>query len=33
METFPIIKRKDEQAFDEYRTMRVILELYDKFTK
>jgi len=29
METFPIVKRKDEQRFSEYRTKRVILELYD----
>jgi hypothetical protein len=29
METFPIIKRKDEQLYGEYRTKRVILEIYD----
>jgi len=29
METFPIVKRKDEKAFGEYRTKRVILEMYD----
>ncbi|MCK4391159.1 MAG: hypothetical protein KAV83_13085 [Desulfobacterales bacterium] len=29
METFPIVKRKDEQKFGEYRTKRVILECYD----
>ena len=29
METFPIVKRKDEAAHGEYRTKRVILELYD----
>ncbi|MDA2923114.1 N-6 DNA methylase [Acidobacteria bacterium AH-259-L09] len=29
METFPIVKRKDEQAYGEYRTKRVILEIYD----
>jgi hypothetical protein len=29
METFPIVKRKDEQRFSEYRTKRVILEIYD----
>jgi hypothetical protein len=28
METFPIVKRKDEAACDEYRTKRVILEIY-----
>jgi hypothetical protein len=30
METFPIVKRKDEAAHGEYRTKRVILELYDE---
>jgi hypothetical protein len=30
METFPIVKRKDEAAFGEYRTKRVILEIYDE---
>jgi hypothetical protein len=30
METFPIVKRKDEAAHGEYRTMRVILEMYDE---
>ena len=29
METFPIVKRKDEQKYGEYRTKRVILEIYD----
>ena len=29
METFPIVKRKDEAAHSEYRTKRVILEMYD----
>ena len=29
METFPIVKRKDEVTFGEYRTKRVILEIYD----
>ncbi len=30
METFPIVRRKDEAAFSgEYRTKRVILEIYD----
>ena len=27
--TFPIVRRKDEQRFGEYRTKRVILEVYD----
>jgi len=29
METFPIVKRKDESAHGDYRTKRVILEIYD----
>jgi len=29
METFPIVKRKDEQKYGEYRTKRIILEIYD----
>ena len=29
LETFPIVKRKDEQAYGEYRTKRVILDIYD----
>jgi hypothetical protein len=29
METFPIVKRKDEARWGEYRTKRVILEMYD----
>jgi hypothetical protein len=28
MDTFPIVKRKDEKKFGEYRTKRVILEIY-----
>ncbi len=30
MDTFPIVRRKDEQQHGEYRTKRVILELYDR---
>ena len=30
METFPIIKRKDEKQYGEYRMKRVILEIYDE---
>jgi hypothetical protein len=30
METFPIVKRKDVERFGEYRTKRVILEIYDE---
>jgi len=29
LETFPIVKRKDEQVHGEYRTKRVILDIYD----
>lgn len=30
METFPIVKRKDEAKYGEYRTKRVIVEMYDE---
>ncbi|MCL5942630.1 MAG: N-6 DNA methylase [Actinobacteria bacterium] len=30
METFPIVRRKDEARFGEYRTKRVVLEEYDE---
>ncbi len=30
METFPIVKRKDEAAHGQYRTKRVILEMFDQ---
>ncbi len=33
MDTFPIVKRKDEEKWDEYRTKRVILEIYDEITR
>jgi hypothetical protein len=29
LDTFPIVRRKDEHQFGEYRTKRVILEIYD----
>jgi len=29
MDTFPIVKRKDEAKHGGYRTKRVILEIYD----
>lgn len=29
METFPILKRREEEKYGEYRTKRVILEIYD----
>jgi len=32
METFPIVKRKDEKEFGEYRTKIRILEIYDQMT-
>ena len=32
METFPIVKRKDEKEYGEYRTKRRILEIYDQMT-
>jgi hypothetical protein len=31
LDTFPIVKRHDEQEFGEYRTKRVILERYDEY--
>lgn len=33
METFPIVKRKDETAHGEYRTKRLILEVYDQMAE
>ncbi|TAK31052.1 MAG: SAM-dependent DNA methyltransferase [Chloroflexota bacterium] len=33
METFPILKRKDETKHGEYRTKRVILEIYDEMAR
>ena len=33
METFPIVKRKDIAAYGEYRTKRMILEIYDAMAK
>jgi hypothetical protein len=32
MDTFPIVRRKDEAKYGEYRTKRVILEIYDQMT-
>ena len=29
MDTFPIVRRKDEEKFGEYRTKRVVLDIYD----
>ncbi len=33
METFPIVKRKDEKKYGDYRTKRVILEIYDEMQR
>jgi hypothetical protein len=33
METFPIVKQRDEERFKEYRTKRVILEIYDELQR
>ena len=33
MDTFPIVKRKDEEKHGEYRTKRVILEIYDEMAE
>ncbi len=30
METFPLVKRKEEKQYGEYQTKRMILEMYDK---
>ncbi len=32
-ETLPIVKRKDEKQYGEYRTKRVILEIYDEIQR
>ncbi|GHO84908.1 Eco57I restriction-modification methylase domain-containing protein [Dictyobacter formicarum] len=33
MDTFPIVKRKDEKQYGEYRTKSVILEIYDRMQR
>lgn len=33
MDTFPIVRRKDEEKYGEYRTKRVILEIFDDMQK
>ena len=33
MDTFPIVRRKDEAAHGEYRTKRLILERYDALSE
>ncbi|HXG08673.1 MAG TPA: DNA methyltransferase [Gemmataceae bacterium] len=33
LDTFPIVRRKDEERYGEYRTKRVILEIYDELSE
>ena len=33
LDTFPIVRRKDEERYGEYRTKRLILEIYDAMQK
>lgn len=33
METFPIVKRRDEEKYGDYRTKKVILEIYDEMAE
>jgi methylase of polypeptide subunit release factors len=33
LDTFPVVRKKDESAHGEYRTKRVILEIYDQMTE
>jgi hypothetical protein len=33
MDTFPIVKRKDEAEYGEYRTKRLILAAYDAMSE
>jgi hypothetical protein len=33
MDTFPIVRRRDEERYGEYRTKRVILEIYDEIQR
>jgi len=33
LDTFPIVRKKDEKAYGEYRTKRVILEVYDRMAE
>ena len=33
METFPVVKKKDEKEFGEFRTKRLILEVYDRMAE
>ena len=31
LDTFPVLKQSEERVYDEYRTKRVVLEIYDSF--
>jgi hypothetical protein len=33
LDTFPVVRRKDEDQYGEYRTQRVILEIYDRMAE
>lgn len=33
MDTFPIVRKKDEKEFGDYRTKLTILDLYDRMAK
>ena len=33
LDTFPVVRRKDEARYGEYRTKRLILEIYDAMQK
>ena len=33
LDTFPIVRRKDEAKYGEYRTKRMVLEAYDLLAK
>jgi hypothetical protein len=33
LDTFPIVRGKDEKEYGEYRTKRTILEIYDEMQK
>ena len=33
METFPIVRKNDERVYSEYRTKRLILDVYDEMAE
>ena len=33
LDTFPILKRRDEEQFDEFRTKRLILQAFDNLSQ